>query len=249
MSDRMHSTSMDSLHHRSSFRPPAAAFTLVELLVVCAVIAMILAMALPPMVGSLAAARLTNTGDQLLALFSQAQQIASSEGRPVEARFYKHVSPDTPGSIAAYRTVILMRHYDAGEPSPFPSERGTVLNSSINVHHGESLKLSEGTVVASAPAASSVLTLPAPGSSDESNSFILKSTDRTPYKFPVDGHEYRSFIFRPNSTNLPSLPSSKWFITLVSDVDEESGRGISDISNYYCIQIDPVNGRVTSYRP
>ncbi|WP_166443067.1 Verru_Chthon cassette protein D [Phragmitibacter flavus] len=225
------------------------AFTLVEMLIVCAIVGLLLALTLPPLVGSLAAARLTNTGDQLQSLLSQAQQIASSEGRPVEVRFYRHLSPDTPGSTSAYRTVVLMRHYDAGEPSPFPAESGTVLDSAITIHHGETLKLSDDLVISSATAASSLLTLPAPSAAAQANTFTLSGSTRNAYEFPVEDHEYRSFIFRPNSTNLPSTGTSRWFLTIISEAEEVSGTAIASVPNYYCIQIDPINGRITSYRP
>lgn len=232
---------------RSRLSAGTGAFTLLELLLTVLVIAVLLAVMVPTMTDTMAANRLTNAGDQLYSLLSQAQQIASTEGRPVEVRFYKHLPTDTPGSRISYRTVVLMRHYDAGEPSPFPSEAGTVLQAPINVHHGETLILPEGVVIASSSNASTLLTLPEPA--DDGNSSFKLGDGRVEYKFPAERPEYRSFIFGINNTNLPSNPSDRWFVTLIYETDEEKGTPIAAVDNYYCLQVDPVNGRITSYRP
>lgn len=225
------------------------AFTLVEMLIVVSIIAIILAALLPPIVNSLAANRLTAAGNQLQSLLSQAQQIASSEGRPVEVRFYKYQPTNTPGNTEAYRSIVLMRHYDSGEPSPFTDEAGTILTNPISVHHGEFLHLPEGVAIASSPSASSILTLPQADTQQENHSYNLNSNSRTPYEFPAENPEYRSFIFRSSSTNLPANPSDRWFVTLVADNDEERKTPITSVPNYYCVQIDPINGRITTYRP
>lgn len=232
-----------------SARTPRSAFTLVELLIVCAVIALLLIVVLPPLVGTMAAARLTAAGDQVQALLSQAQQIASSEGRPVEVRFYRHVQPDAPGSTSSYRTILLLRHYNAGEPSPVPDENGAVLDAAITLHQGDSVRLPDGVVISSSATSSTLLTLPAPSSQAQSATWLLSGGGKTPYTFPVADSEYRSFIFRPTSTSLPAAGSDRWFITLISDVEESAGVSIDNIPNYYCLQIDPVNGRITTYRP
>lgn len=57
---------------------------------------------------------------------------------------------------------------------------------------------------------------------------------------------YIAFRFRPDgSTN---LTDERWFLTATHKaVTESSGGGIPD--NFYTIQVDPVLGQITSYRP
>jgi hypothetical protein len=59
--------------------------------------------------------------------------------------------------------------------------------------------------------------------------------------------EFRSFLIRPEGTSLAA--ASLWFLTLVYEQDAENGTPINEIDNFSCIQIDPVNGRLLSYRP
>jgi|GEM_PF-4840886 len=228
----------------------SGAFTLVELLIVCAVIALLLAMILPPLVNTMAASRLTSAGDRLQSLLAQAQQIALSDGRPVEVRLYRHRLDNSSASGFHYRTAYLLRYYDIGEASPVLGESGVTLTAPMKLYAGESLMLPDGVVMASATAASSLLSFtPVSGEGGTTDTYILTPGGKAPYQFPSDEYEFQSFVFRPTSTNLPSGTSDKWFVTLISDTEESEGKAMADIPNYYCVQVDPVNGRVTTYRP
>jgi uncharacterized protein (TIGR02596 family) len=228
-----------------SSRPRA--FTLVEMLVVMCVIAALLAVTLPSMFGAIKAYRITAAGDQVMSLLSQAQQIAAAEGRPVEVRFYKYASGETLGA-SFYRSIVLMRYYDAGEPNPDSKDSVKTLTTPITLHMGESVKLPDTVVFTEVEGGSTLLTLPAPGPAS-GQSYFLTSGGKQPYEFPYPNSEYRSFIFRPDGTSLAATPGEKWFVTLVSDNDEVKVASMADVKNYYCIQVDPVNGQTTSYRP
>ena len=71
-----------------------AGFTLTELLVVIAVVALLMALAVPPLLGTAGATRLTSSGDLLLNSLSEAQMQAVASDSEVEVRFYEKSGSD-----------------------------------------------------------------------------------------------------------------------------------------------------------
>ena len=63
------------------------AFTMIEMLAVILIVAILAGSATFYIADTMSALRLTMTGEQMLSLFSSAQQTASSEGRVVEIWF------------------------------------------------------------------------------------------------------------------------------------------------------------------
>jgi hypothetical protein len=56
---------------------------------------------------------------------------------------------------------------------------------------------------------------------------------------------YRAFLCLPESTDLNA--GSNWFVTLLQENDAQLSP--NEVKNFYTIQIEPVTGRLMSYRP
>jgi len=191
-----------------------------------------------------------------MALFSEAQQTVSTEGIALEVQFLKHLPKDDPAGASRFRTLILLRRYEKGQPSPEPSKNGSALTESISMVIGAAVNLPNGFVFTENIAGSTLLANPSNASSSGSSGQagndptvikILKGGVLEDFKFPESIEAKTSFVLRSEGTNLNS--SQKWFVTLVKETDEQSGKEPDEWKNFYCIQINPVTGGVTSYRP
>lgn len=204
---------------RSSTSVPVAAFTLVELMVVVAVMGLLLALATPGLSRVISANRLTAAGEGLLFKVSLAQQVAVTENRPVELRFYSY-STDGVDGIHAYQLFFL-------------NQSGGVATAIENATY-----LGEGSVVLAEGGLSPLL--------DGLNNGAETAATEDP--FQARNATYRSMVFYPNGSTSIHLPLRQSYVTLVqpSDLDEA---GTSAPPNYYTLQIDPVTGRGRSYRP
>ena len=59
--------------------------------------------------------------------------------------------------------------------------------------------------------------------------------------------DYKSFMMLPGGTSLSASPGKKWFVTVIDS--SEAARLASAVRNFYTIQVDPVTGRLSVYRP
>ncbi len=165
-----------------------AGFTLVELLVVIGVLLLMAVLVVPAVGPLLTGANVSSATEMVADQLSYARQVALSENRPVEVRFYEY--SDTAGSDKQGRAMQLWK----------------VRADGSKVAHGKVMRLptniiiNPDTAVTRLPSAASTSTLPAA---------------ERPGSLP-SGSSLRSFQFRPDgSTNLP--PSEKWYVTLQSE--------------------------------
>ncbi len=105
----MNSTSLP--RHRSL---RAAAFTLIEMLVVVTIIVVLLAFTTPALMRTMQSSRLATAGDGLMGAISEAQQISFAQNIPVEMRFFKFPEGlDTEDNYRAYQTFKITQKFDA----------------------------------------------------------------------------------------------------------------------------------------
>lgn len=200
-------------------------FTLIELIVVCAIIVILIVLVVPAVTTIGRGSAITNAGSMLVDQLNLARQTALTQNRMVEVRFY--LLPAETGSAEAVRAFELFLYDEAG--------RTTSPLGKIN-------HFPTGVVAMADVVFSTIL-------SDETN-------DRGPEKAIVPALNdrevhYKSLRFRPGgATDLnPNGTSTgdKWFVSVRSENDAVvTGR---PANNYMTVMLDPVSGRIRTFRP
>ena len=197
------------------------AFTLIEILVVITVLAILITAATPAVTGMMKSTRLTSAGDLILNNLVEAQLTAITESTDVEVRLYE--LPD----FASVDQTLLMRGLQVFALRPD-------LNDSNEASFQAAtplLRLDHGMVVSMDRKLSSLMGLKL---KEDSGSGAQQ------------GRRYVAFhIHSDGSTNLP--PGEPWFLTLL---DQDSANALKQPpANYFTIQIDPINGKLRTFRP
>ena len=196
------------------------AFTLVEVVIVVALVSMLFVVAAPYTMGALQAASLTSAGDTLMQKLAQAQQRASTENRPIGMDFYYYTLNDIPGCHA-----IQMVSYDPA------SNVGTPVEPPVFWSEGRAV-LIEGEL--SPMFATNVL----PATTGPVTHEPFKRLEAT----------FRRVILYPNGSTSLRIPLREAYLTLISTKNYQKDLATPP-PNYYTVQIDPVTGRGHSYRP
>ena len=226
-------------------RARLAGFTLTEMVVVIVVIAVLLTVTVPGLTGALNSTRLASAGSLVASVFEQAQQIASSRGRPVEVRFYKSTTKRVGSPEERYDSLLVMTHYAQGESDP--SDPASSLDEPLSLVEGEGIsQLPEGVAFMKGAQYSALLESKSTdkGGDEKAETKQLRSGRLENYDLTNFDGDYRGFLFLPESTNLVS--SEKWFVTLVSD---RAGEASTLPKDFVTIQVNPVTAKVTTYRP
>jgi len=234
---------------RRSLSSTQRAFTLIEMLAVLGIIGVVAAIATPAVLGVINSTRITQAGDEISGLISQAQQIAVSESRPVEVRFYKMRDMRAVGddSEARYRGIMIVKYYQAGEPDPRGGGAPLVAPLAV-ADFGGVYRLPSGIEIANSNQLTSFMDLPenqATGGGTAAAQIFVKRGGTFEIMEMPEAVAYRSFLCLPESTDLNAADT--WFVTLLQSADRE--RGASELKNFYTIQIEPITGRLMSYRP
>ncbi len=209
----------------SSFAPSCRraarqGFSLIEMVVVVAILAIIVMLAAPYTISAIQASSLTSAGDTVNQKLSLAQQRAATENRPVGVTFYFYANE----GITACHAIQLVA-YDPATNTTTPLEAPVFWQNGREV-------LLEGDL---SPLFSNAFT-----STDSGNATIKP--------FANLGATFKRVLFFPDgSTNL-RVPLSRAYVTLISIRDYKQNLNTPP-GNYYTVQIDPVTGRTRTYRP
>jgi uncharacterized protein (TIGR02596 family) len=202
-------------------RSTASAFSLLEMIVVIAIVGIIATMAIP-VAGSVSrATKLTQAtqtiGDQL----AIARQTAIGTNRTVEVRFYQYADPEVPGSKVAFRAVQALQ----------------IVNPRLITPVDKLQSLPEAMIIDSAPVLSSIL--------DSSKRTVSAGSDPLPRV--GSNYKYIALKFRPDGSSDLLPTAGTWFLTVH---DENQGDGLTQPPpNFSTIEIDPVNGALKFFRP
>lgn len=208
-------------NHRRRFpRRAAAAFSLVEIVVVVAIVALLFSVAAPYTLSAIQSASLTSAGDTLMQKLSLAQQKASTENRPVAVEFYYYSKDGMQGCHA-----IQLVSYNPATNVATPLEQPTYWSEGRAV-------LLDGPL--------------SPMFSSGTNVSTTGTATQNPFK-QLNATFYR-VIFYPNGTTSLKVPLRTAYLTLVSVKNYQPSLATPP-PNYYTVQIDPVTGRGHSYRP
>lgn len=197
-----------------------SAFSLVELLLVVAVIVILMALAVPAFTSIAASTALTRGGESVAEALMLASQEARTRNRNVEVRFIKSDGPS--GEPVAYRMVQLWApKSDRGQTEPL-------------------FRLAElpgGVVVSDADSLSPLLS-----SSPGRMAVRGQTRDYAAVVFRPNGEV---FSLRPGDV-LESATSTQSMITVVSERDGNA-RALPD--NFFAIYVNPLTGAVRVFRP
>lgn len=207
------------------------AFSLIELLVVCGIIAIIAGFAIPASVTMMKGSQLTQASQVLADQISLARQTALARNRSIEVRIYRYSDPEAPGekdqppAKGKFRGFQLFEILENG--AAIPVGRYQRLAQSIIINKGSISSLITKMETREAERAKGDPELP------------LLSGDKWNY-------EMVSFRFLPDgSTDLN--PTDQWFLTIHGgDKSEDLNEAPS---NFFTLQIDPTSGSTRAYRP
>jgi uncharacterized protein (TIGR02596 family) len=218
-------------------RPPQS-FTLVELLVVMAVIALLMLVAVPAMTSLLEGDRLTAGAQQVADQINLARQISSSRNITVELRVLKMSGVTTPGyTEIELGTNSSSTNITSTPPVWYPISRPSILPQNIAISESTTLSGAFSTTIF--PAASGM-----PGTMTNS------------MYGPQTGAKYYPFEFRPsgiiapvpNATTLSNM--TKYCFTVVSvRFAASTYTALSSFKNYAVVQLDPMTSTPIVYRP
>lgn len=222
-----------------SFQKKRIAFTLIEMLVVVAIVAALLAFSSPALMRTLQAAKLASAGDALMGSISEAQQVAYSRNVPVELRFFRHSGEM--GGISLFRAYQLFKVVVMAQGAG-----AQVQLSEEIVPVGDLIKLPEGIVIASDNKLSPLIS---------GEGFQDNKDDDVTYngiQFMPDGscRKVGATVTAGGTTlaslSFASLPQS--FLTVTYDIGTEiTTQNLP--KNFYTIQIDPFTSKARSYKP
>ena len=208
--------------------PARRAFSLLEMLVVIAILAFLSALLLPAISSVMRGNQLTRGADKLVAVMSLARQKALAKNHPVEARFYQYADPEVPGetSLASgkYRAVQAFEIDDTGRATPIGKVE--VMPTSVILDSGATLSTLVGLLT---------------------NSKTWTTNDPQ-VSIPRAGTNYNCRAFRFSPEGSASLSKTGlWFVTLHSILEGDSMA--TPPANYISVQIDPANGSLKTWQP
>jgi uncharacterized protein (TIGR02596 family) len=215
-------------------------FSLIELLVVCAIIGIIVGFTIGPANTMMRGSQLTQGSQLLNDQIALARQLALTRNHAMEVRFYKYADPETPGEDPKEPTTWKYRAFQVLEilenGAAIPLNKVQILPTTVVMNPGRLSSLLDETVRGQAKK---------PGANDpEIPRLSAKQVNK------ADSYVYQSFRFRQDgSTDLPSAGDAQWYVTLHGSNERLSEETINPPPNFFTVQVDPVSGATRSFRP
>jgi uncharacterized protein (TIGR02596 family) len=207
--------------------PSKRGFSLMELLIVMAIIALIVALGTPVTLRVIQSSRMTSSADTLNNRLTQYQQEAIASNEPIEVRLYKFKDRNDVSGLTLFRAVQFF--HDAPSSSDPNTPVATALTKPFILDTGVSM-------VESSQLSTLLTALPSQTPSD-------------PSEFPqeYDSVTYVSFKFLPDgSTTLDPTNGKLWFVTVAQS---QFATNTTPPPDYVTIQVDPYTGRTRTFRP
>src|SRR5688572_17561788 len=223
------------------------AFSLVELLVVVAVIGIVATFAVPAVQGMLKGSSLTTAGSAMVDQMSLARQHALSKNRIIEVRFYRFADPEMPGekvedpSTGHFRG---LQYFEMAESGVLvPASKMVMFPDTIIMNPSETLS----NLLGEDPAVRLVnMSAVDPKVDPELPRGVKHRYEYMPFRFFPDGTTSLS------PTGTPGRPSAggRWFITVhsIADLARTNGNAVPP-PNFFTWMIDPVAGSSKIFRP
>jgi len=210
-------------------------FSLIEMMLVLAVVGLLMALAAPNLFSLMSASTLTSQGSVVRNQLTFAQQKAVSLSADVEVRFFKVADFSSARTDAVFSAFQLFQYNREGDMVPI--SKFIRIRNPVAIHEGLSTLLQPGV-----------------GSTKEDKKFGYDSPRTDFYDAPsgtggeLASSQYVSFRFRPDGgTDLPAKAGTDtWYLTLVQG---EGAIEDSEPDNFVCLQINPHNGQITEFRP
>lgn len=224
-------------------RRQGRAFTLIEMLVVVAIIATLTVLIAPAASTVVRGTQLTQASSMMTDQLAYARQQALTKNISVELRIIRFADPELPGesikdsTTGQYRAFQLLQVLDAGIAVPL--DKVQFLPRSIVVVPGQYSSLLP---TSSSGSASFDPTQPLHRTAQSSDPDLPRNVKKN--------YDYFAFRFLPDgSTSLQ--PATNWFLTLVgvSDLPKLSNSTALTSMNFFILQLDPASGATRAYRP
>ncbi len=236
-----------------------AGFSLVELLVVCAIIALIVGFTIPAATTIIRGSQLTQGSQLLVDQLALARQQALSKNRAVEIRFYKFADPESPGEdktkpeTGRYRAFQAFEVLESG--ATVPLNKVQRLPSSVAINEGElSSLISDASKAGTDGTNAKKPTDPATKNPDSITAPEIPGVEKNyvyvSFRYLQDGSTDLSLVDPSASGSTPK----NWFLTLTGIelpaklAKPETGTDKKKI-NFFTLQVDPVSGTTKPYRP